>query len=167
MGHVAGAQGQQKADAGVRLGLRVTQGGGGPAVESGGPALLPCVCSSRQAHPPLCFSLAKKLTFNLARRFLGLHRCRHYFNLGMGLPGATLEYFLSLNMPIRELYGLAESTGIHTLSSQGDFRLLRWVWGGRGGADLQRLLLDQAGARCHPAPILPRPLGTADPKANE
>ncbi|XP_039077291.1 long-chain-fatty-acid--CoA ligase ACSBG2-like [Hyaena hyaena] len=77
-----------------------------------------------QAHPPLCFSVAKKLTFNLARRFLGLHRCRHYFNLGAGLPGATLEYFLSLNMPIRELYGLAESTGIHTLSSQEDFRLL-------------------------------------------
>ncbi|XP_035578035.1 long-chain-fatty-acid--CoA ligase ACSBG2-like isoform X3 [Zalophus californianus] len=77
-----------------------------------------------QTHSPLCFSLAKRLTFNRARRFLGLHHCRQYFNLGLGLSRATLDYFLSLNMPIFELYGLSESTGIHTLSRQQDFRLL-------------------------------------------
>ncbi|XP_027441726.2 long-chain-fatty-acid--CoA ligase ACSBG2-like isoform X9 [Zalophus californianus] len=78
----------------------------------------------KQTHSPLCFSLAKRLTFNRARRFLGLHHCRQYFNLGLGLSRATLDYFLSLNMPIFELYGLSESTGIHTLSRQQDFRLL-------------------------------------------
>ncbi|XP_008709666.2 long-chain-fatty-acid--CoA ligase ACSBG2 [Ursus maritimus] len=78
----------------------------------------------RQTHAPLCFGLAKRLTFNQARRFLGLHHCRQYFNLGLGLSRATLDYFLSLNMPIFELYGLSESTGIHTLSRQQDFRLL-------------------------------------------
>ncbi|XP_072643747.1 long-chain-fatty-acid--CoA ligase ACSBG2-like isoform X2 [Canis lupus baileyi] len=77
-----------------------------------------------QLHPPLCFSLAKKLTFNQARKSLGLHHCRQFFNLGLGLPRATMDYFLSLNMPIFELYGLSESTGIHTLSRQQDFRLL-------------------------------------------
>ncbi|XP_045347669.1 long-chain-fatty-acid--CoA ligase ACSBG2-like isoform X2 [Leopardus geoffroyi] len=41
-----------------------------------------------------------------------------------GLSGATTEYFLSLNMPICELYGLSESTGVHTLSRQEGFRLL-------------------------------------------
>uniref|UniRef100_A0A8C0R3V1 long-chain-fatty-acid--CoA ligase n=1 Tax=Canis lupus dingo TaxID=286419 RepID=A0A8C0R3V1_CANLU len=55
---------------------------------------------------------------------LGLHHCRQFFNLGLGLPRATMDYFLSLNMPIFELYGLSESTGIHTLSRQQDFRLL-------------------------------------------
>ncbi|CAK7292685.1 Long-chain-fatty-acid--CoA ligase ACSBG2 [Vulpes lagopus] len=77
-----------------------------------------------QLHPPLCFSLAKKLTFNQARKSLGLHHCRQFFNLGLGLPRATMDYFLSLNMPIFELYGLSESTGIHTLSRQQDFRLM-------------------------------------------
>uniref|UniRef100_A0A452U2Z7 long-chain-fatty-acid--CoA ligase n=2 Tax=Ursus TaxID=9639 RepID=A0A452U2Z7_URSMA len=88
------------------------------------PTLFSCVGSSRQTHAPLCFGLAKRLTFNQARRFLGLHHCRQYFNLGLGLSRATLDYFLSLNMPIFELYGLSESTGIHTLSRQQDFRLL-------------------------------------------
>uniref|UniRef100_A0A8C8WZE7 long-chain-fatty-acid--CoA ligase n=1 Tax=Panthera leo TaxID=9689 RepID=A0A8C8WZE7_PANLE len=77
-----------------------------------------------QTRTPVCFSLAKRLTFNQARRFLGLQRCRQYFNLGTGLSGATTEYFLSLNMPICELYGLSESTGVHTLSRQEAFRLL-------------------------------------------
>ncbi|XP_049495688.1 long-chain-fatty-acid--CoA ligase ACSBG2-like isoform X1 [Panthera uncia] len=77
-----------------------------------------------QTRTPVCFSLAKRLTFNQARRFLGLQRCRQYFNLGTGLSGATTEYFLSLNMPICELYGLSESTGVHTLTRQEAFRLL-------------------------------------------
>lgn len=126
--------------------------GAGP--ESPGPPPRPHVCSSRQLHPPLCFSLAKKLTFNQARKSLGLHHCRQFFNLGLGLPRATMDYFLSLNMPIFELYGLSESTGIHTLSRQQDFRLMRWVlvegWadggqgcrtGGMARADLEPLLL--------------------------
>ncbi|XP_047565127.1 long-chain-fatty-acid--CoA ligase ACSBG2-like isoform X3 [Lutra lutra] len=77
-----------------------------------------------RTHPPLCFGLAKRLTFNQARKFLGLHHCRQYFSLGLGLSRATLDYFLSLNMPILALYGLSESTGIHTVSRQHDFRLL-------------------------------------------
>uniref|UniRef100_A0A8C7B750 long-chain-fatty-acid--CoA ligase n=1 Tax=Neovison vison TaxID=452646 RepID=A0A8C7B750_NEOVI len=78
----------------------------------------------KQTHPPLCFGLAKRLTFNQARKFLGLHHCRQYFSLGLGLSRATLDYFLSLNMPILALYGLSESTGIHTVSRQHDIRLL-------------------------------------------
>lgn len=155
MGHVAGTQDKQEADVQVRLGLRaapgVGWGAGGAGVESQGPALLPWVCSSRQTHPPLCFGLAKRLTFNQARRFLGLHRCRQYFSLGLGLSRATLDFFLSLNMPILALYGLSESTGVHTVSRPHDFRLLRWVpvegrtggrgggaWGGAAWADLDR-----------------------------
>uniref|UniRef100_A0A667HC45 long-chain-fatty-acid--CoA ligase n=1 Tax=Lynx canadensis TaxID=61383 RepID=A0A667HC45_LYNCA len=75
--------------------------------------------TNKSSAPP-----ASRLTFSQARRFLGLQRCRQYFNLGTGLSGATTEYFLSLNMPICELYGLSESTGVHTLSRQEGFRLL-------------------------------------------
>ncbi|XP_046299718.1 long-chain-fatty-acid--CoA ligase ACSBG2 [Marmota monax] len=76
-----------------------------------------------QVHPPLCFRLAKMLTFNRARKFLGLSHCEQFFNIGLGLPTATLDFFLSLNIPIFEVYGLSEGTGIHTLSSHQAFRL--------------------------------------------
>ncbi|XP_037361090.1 long-chain-fatty-acid--CoA ligase ACSBG2-like isoform X2 [Talpa occidentalis] len=86
----------------------------------------------KQMHPQVClrlfrkltFYLAEKLTFNQARSFLGLHYCRQLFNMGMGLAGTTLDYFLSLNMPIFQLYGTPECTGVHTLSTPGHFRLL-------------------------------------------
>ncbi|KAG8519050.1 Long-chain-fatty-acid--CoA ligase ACSBG2, partial [Galemys pyrenaicus] len=85
-----------------------------------------------QMHPQLClrlfrkltFRLAKKLTYNQARKFLGLYRCQQLFNMGLGLPGATLNFFLSLNMHILQLYGMSECTGVHTLSTLEDFRLL-------------------------------------------
>uniref|UniRef100_A0A8D2DSH7 long-chain-fatty-acid--CoA ligase n=1 Tax=Sciurus vulgaris TaxID=55149 RepID=A0A8D2DSH7_SCIVU len=75
-------------------------------------------------HPPLCFRLAKMLTFDRARKFLGLSHCEQFFNMGMGLPRATLDFFLSLNIPIFEMYGLSESTGLHALSGHQAFRLL-------------------------------------------
>uniref|UniRef100_A0A8D2DUI2 long-chain-fatty-acid--CoA ligase n=1 Tax=Sciurus vulgaris TaxID=55149 RepID=A0A8D2DUI2_SCIVU len=77
-----------------------------------------------QVHPPLCFRLAKMLTFDRARKFLGLSHCEQFFNMGMGLPRATLDFFLSLNIPIFEMYGLSESTGLHALSGHQAFRLL-------------------------------------------
>nr|KAF6401563.1 hypothetical protein HJG63_009621 [Rousettus aegyptiacus] len=77
----------------------------------------------RQVYQPLCFGLARRLAFNRARRVLGLHRCPQLFNMGLGLPQATRNYFLSLDMPVFELYGLSESSGVHSLSSQQDFRL--------------------------------------------
>ncbi|XP_044900448.1 long-chain-fatty-acid--CoA ligase ACSBG2-like isoform X2 [Felis catus] len=82
------------------------------------------MCLGLRTNKRRMLGLAKRLTFSQARRFLGLQRCRQYFNLGTGLSGATTEYFLSLNMPICELYGLSESTGVHTLSRQEGFRLL-------------------------------------------
>lgn len=48
----------------------------------------------------------------------------------MGLPSRTLDFFLSLNIPIMEVYGLSECTGLHTLSNPQAYRLLRWVWTG-------------------------------------
>ncbi|XP_042552955.1 long-chain-fatty-acid--CoA ligase ACSBG2-like [Dipodomys spectabilis] len=77
-----------------------------------------------QVHPPLCFGVAKKLIFDPVKKFLGLNRCEQFFNLGMGLPRTTLDFFLSLNISIFELYGLSECTGIHTVSSHQAFRLL-------------------------------------------
>ncbi|XP_076415916.1 long-chain-fatty-acid--CoA ligase ACSBG2 isoform X3 [Peromyscus maniculatus bairdii] len=76
-----------------------------------------------QIHQPLCFGLAKKLTFDPARKFLGLNHCQQFLNVGSGLPRATVDFFLGLDIPIFEVYGLSECTGLHTLSSQQAYRL--------------------------------------------
>lgn len=123
-------------------GARLPGGGGALWGRAGAPRpRSAAVRSSRQIAQPLCFGLARRLAFDHARRFLGLQRCPQLFNMGLGLPQATRDYFLSLDMPIFELYGLSESSGVHALSRQQDFRLLRWVpvdgrMDGRGRAEL-------------------------------
>ncbi|XP_021074056.1 long-chain-fatty-acid--CoA ligase ACSBG2-like [Mus pahari] len=77
-----------------------------------------------EIHQPLCFGLAKRLTFEPARKFLGLNHCQQFLNVGTGLPSGTLDFFLSVNIPIMELYGLSESTGIHTVSNLQAYRVL-------------------------------------------
>ncbi|OBS74687.1 hypothetical protein A6R68_14765 [Neotoma lepida] len=81
-------------------------------------------CGIPHISQPPCFGLAKKLTFDPARKFLGLNHCQQFLNLGLGLPRATVEFFLSLDIPIFELYGLSECSGLHALSSHQAFRLL-------------------------------------------
>uniref|UniRef100_A0A8C8YJZ8 long-chain-fatty-acid--CoA ligase n=1 Tax=Prolemur simus TaxID=1328070 RepID=A0A8C8YJZ8_PROSS len=83
--------------------------------------------NTKESHLPLSFSLAKTLTFDQTRKFFGLEHCQQFFNMGVGLPRTTLDFFLSLNIPIFEFYGLTECTGIHSVSSHKAFRLMRWV----------------------------------------
>nr|XP_021488711.1 long-chain-fatty-acid--CoA ligase ACSBG2-like [Meriones unguiculatus] len=74
-------------------------------------------------YQPLGFGLAKRLAFDPARKFLGFNHCQQFLNVGPGLPRATLDFFLSLDIPILEMYGLTECTGVHSLSSTQDFRV--------------------------------------------
>uniref|UniRef100_A0A8C7ZVP1 long-chain-fatty-acid--CoA ligase n=1 Tax=Oryzias sinensis TaxID=183150 RepID=A0A8C7ZVP1_9TELE len=50
------------------------------------------------------------------RAALGLDRCRYCFTGAAPITKDTLEYFLSLNIPVKELYGMSESSGPHTVS---------------------------------------------------
>uniref|UniRef100_A0A8C8YJH8 long-chain-fatty-acid--CoA ligase n=1 Tax=Prolemur simus TaxID=1328070 RepID=A0A8C8YJH8_PROSS len=76
---------------------------------------------------PVSASPGRTLTFDQTRKFFGLEHCQQFFNMGVGLPRTTLDFFLSLNIPIFEFYGLTECTGIHSVSSHKAFRLMRWV----------------------------------------
>lgn len=70
------------------------------------------------------------MTFDPARKFLGLNHCQQFLNLGLGLSKATVDFFLSLDIPVFQLYGMTESSGLHTVSSHQAVRLPRWVgWG--------------------------------------
>ena len=53
---------------------------------------------------------------------LGLHRVRHAASAAAPISLGTLEFFLSLGVPIFEIYGLSETSGPGTISTPGRFR---------------------------------------------
>ncbi|XP_076135255.1 long-chain-fatty-acid--CoA ligase ACSBG2 isoform X1 [Alosa pseudoharengus] len=75
------------------------------------------------ARKPLNYRLAKKLVFRKVRKALGLDRCTKCYTGAAPITKDTLEFFLSLDIPLYELYGMSESTGPHTISLPEAFRL--------------------------------------------
>ncbi|KAM6962439.1 long-chain-fatty-acid--CoA ligase ACSBG2 [Aplochiton taeniatus] len=65
---------------------------------------------------PFNYLLAKKLVFLKVRKALGLDRCNKCYTGAAPITKDTLEFFLSLDIPVYELYGMSESTGPHTIS---------------------------------------------------
>uniref|UniRef100_A0AAY4DXX4 Long-chain-fatty-acid--CoA ligase ACSBG2 n=1 Tax=Denticeps clupeoides TaxID=299321 RepID=A0AAY4DXX4_9TELE len=72
---------------------------------------------------PLNYRLAKRLVFQKVRKALGLDRCTRCYTGAAPITRDTLEFFLSLDIPVYELYGMSESTGPHTISLSDAFRL--------------------------------------------
>ncbi|XP_078527296.1 long-chain-fatty-acid--CoA ligase ACSBG2 isoform X2 [Lissotriton helveticus] len=75
------------------------------------------------AADPVTFRVANKLVFKKVRKALGLDRCTKCYTGAAPITKDTLEFFLSLNIPVYELYGMSESTGPHTLSVPDSFRI--------------------------------------------
>ncbi|XP_067824331.1 long-chain-fatty-acid--CoA ligase ACSBG2 isoform X2 [Heptranchias perlo] len=71
----------------------------------------------------LNFRVANKLVFKKVRHALGLNRCTKCYTGAAPITKDTLEFFLSLNIPVYELYGMSESSGPHTISVPDSFRL--------------------------------------------
>ncbi|XP_076007427.1 long-chain-fatty-acid--CoA ligase ACSBG2-like [Genypterus blacodes] len=69
------------------------------------------------------YRLAKKLVFNKVRKALGLDRCTKCYTGAAPITKDTLEFFLSLDIPLYELYGMSESSGPHTISISTAFKL--------------------------------------------
>lgn len=63
--------------------------------------------------------LANHIVFSKVHQALGLDRCVHCASGAAPISKSTLEYFMSLNLPIYELYGMSETTGIVTVSYNG------------------------------------------------
>jgi len=62
--------------------------------------------------PPVTFSIANKLVFKKVKGALGLDRCKICLTGAAPITKDTLEFFLSLNIPLMELYGMSESSGM-------------------------------------------------------
>ncbi|XP_046871703.1 long-chain-fatty-acid--CoA ligase ACSBG2 isoform X1 [Hypomesus transpacificus] len=73
---------------------------------------------------PWGFMLANNLVFKKVRAALGFDRCRACFTGAAPITKETLEYFMSLNLPLFELYGMSESTGPHTISWMDGYHIM-------------------------------------------
>ncbi len=82
---------------------------GGYAIQKGG-------------SKPLLYGLADKLVFSKVRERLGLDRCRIQITSAAPISKPTLEFFMSLGIPIYEVYGMSECTGPATISLPHKFR---------------------------------------------
>lgn len=71
------------------------------------------------------FRLARQLVYKKVRKAIALDRCTKCFTGAAPISRETLEFFLSLNIPVFELYGMSESSGPHTVSIPQAFRLTR------------------------------------------
>lgn len=77
----------------------------------------------QQGRPrPLLYPLAERLVFSTVRRRLGFDRARICAVSTAPTSRETLEFFLSLGIPIMEVYGMSECTGPTTLSLPGRYR---------------------------------------------
>ncbi|XP_054661527.1 long-chain-fatty-acid--CoA ligase ACSBG2 isoform X2 [Grus americana] len=72
---------------------------------------------------PVNFCLAKHLVYKKVRKAIGLDRCTKCYTGAAPITRETLEFFLSLNIPVFELYGMSESSGPHTISLPHAFKL--------------------------------------------
>ncbi len=61
-------------------------------------------------------NLADKLVFSKVKERLGFDRCRLFISTAAPISLDTLEFFLSLGIPVTEVYGMSECTGPATLS---------------------------------------------------
>lgn len=78
----------------------------------------------RENYVPWGFMLANNLVFKKVRAALGLDRCRFCCTGAAPITKDTLDYFMSLNIPVKELYGMSESSGPHTVSMD-EYRITR------------------------------------------
>ncbi|CAL8248139.1 unnamed protein product [Merluccius merluccius] len=79
---------------------------------------------NKEHQVPWGFMLSNNLVFKKVRLALGLDRCRNCFTGAAPIAKETLEYFMSLNLPLLELYGMSESSGPHTVSLPGDYHIM-------------------------------------------
>lgn len=71
---------------------------------------------------PFLYGLAGKMVFSKVREKLGLDRCKIFVSTAAPISMDTLEFFLSLGIPITEVYGMSECTGPATVSLPQPFK---------------------------------------------
>ena len=106
----------------------VAAGAGGPRLRrklvawAKGVGLRGGYADQNRSARPLLFPVADKLIFSKVRERLGLDRTRFCVTAAAPISKDTLEFFLSLGIPILEVYGMSECTGPATYSPPDAYR---------------------------------------------
>jgi long-subunit acyl-CoA synthetase (AMP-forming) len=77
---------------------------------------------------PAMYGLARRLVFSKVRTALGLDRARTLITGAAPISRSTLDFFLSLDLPILEVYGMSECTAITTISTPHRYRTGKAGW---------------------------------------
>jgi long-subunit acyl-CoA synthetase (AMP-forming) len=78
--------------------------------------------AQRNEPRPWAWGIANRLVFSKVRQRLGLDRTRVFFTSAAPMTRSTLDFFLSLGIPILEVYGMSECTGPTTFSTEDRYR---------------------------------------------
>jgi len=76
----------------------------------------------RGGDVPWGWWFADHLVFQKVKEALGLQNCRFCATAAAPIAKETLDYFLALNIPIYEIYGMSECTGPQTINRPGKVR---------------------------------------------
>ncbi|MCM2270194.1 MAG: long-chain fatty acid--CoA ligase [Thermoanaerobaculia bacterium] len=71
------------------------------------------------------YALADRLVLSKIRARLGLERAAFCASAAAPIAASTLEFFFSIGVPLVEVYGLSETTGVITVSEPSSYRIGR------------------------------------------
>lgn len=69
------------------------------------------------------YLIAKWLIFDKVKANLGLNKCKFFCTAAAPLSNEVKKYFMSLDIPIMDAYGMSECSGPHTITLQNRYRL--------------------------------------------
>jgi len=72
---------------------------------------------------PWGWTIAKTVIFSAIRKQLGLDRCRMQATGAAPISKQTLEYLMSVDVPVYDLYGMSESSGPQNVSVPGAWKI--------------------------------------------
>ncbi|XP_017770616.1 PREDICTED: long-chain-fatty-acid--CoA ligase ACSBG2 [Nicrophorus vespilloides] len=67
------------------------------------------------------YSVASSLIFNKVKKALGLSRCKTFVSAAAPLSADIKKYFMSIDIPVMEAFGMSEAGGAHTISTEHAF----------------------------------------------
>lgn len=62
------------------------------------------------------YNIASALIFKKVKAALGFSRCKGYFTAAAPLSAEVKQYFMSLDIPVLDVFGMSEAAGAHTVS---------------------------------------------------
>jgi long-subunit acyl-CoA synthetase (AMP-forming) len=103
------------------------------SIHSNGCKSMNCCSNSQQiCGKPIGYKMARKVLLGSLQKYLGLDFCKVLLSSSATVTDDDWDYLSSIELPILELYGFEECSGVHALSSPSCWRrgyCGRTLWG--------------------------------------